>query len=168
MWSSMSNNNVDILYRHRLSMYLCYGITAKMYVHVYTQYVYSMLTSISGICMSLIPTCGVIHCISGICMSFIPTYGVIYLVYACLLFHHAVLYIWYMHVFYSNMRCFISGICMSLIPPCGVLYGPYPVWVFYAVFHYLVYFTCRYSMGLIPTRKSLALCEKVNTSHFCR
>ncbi|CAI8022801.1 U3 small nucleolar ribonucleoprotein protein IMP3 [Geodia barretti] len=25
-----------------------------------------------------------------------------------------------------------------------------------------------YSMSLIPTRKSLALCEKVNTSHFCR
>ena len=23
-------------------------------------------------------------------------------------------------------------------------------------------------MALIPTRKSLALCEKVNTSHFCR
>jgi ribosomal protein S4 len=25
-----------------------------------------------------------------------------------------------------------------------------------------------YSVGLIPTRKSLSLCEKVNTSHFCR
>ena len=55
-------------------------------------------------------------------------------------------------VFYYGMYMYLCGVgtlCCLLLP--GVLY-----------------IMCRYSMGLIPTRKSLALCEKVNTSHFCR
>lgn len=32
----------------------------------------------------------------------------------------------------------------------------------------LSFLHCRYFMGIIPTRKNLELCDKVNASAFCR
>lgn len=37
-----------------------------------------------------------------------------------------------------------------------------------AVLGFPIYSLHRYSMGIIPTRKNLELCDKVNASAFCR
>lgn len=67
------------------------------------------------------------------------------------------------HLLYTCMACHLSlewvreGDTPSLLMACTL-----------ECFVLLYVYVCRYSSGIIPTRKSLSLCEKVSVSAFCR